>query len=139
MTVSEQIIQVIDDLCEKFGIAVNWTSENVIPYIELLCGKLVKYEIVTSIASLIFSIAIIILCGILFKKFNPIFKAGCERNSEECGIGWILGSVFAGIGLVILLTTSISDICMQVEDIIKCITFPELYVFEYVGALVQSA
>ena len=49
MTVSEQIIQVIDALCEKFGIVVDWTSESVIPYLEILCTKLIKYEICTSI------------------------------------------------------------------------------------------
>lgn len=37
MTVSEQIISVLDALCEKFGIAINWTEENVIPYVEILC------------------------------------------------------------------------------------------------------
>ena len=42
MTVSEQIIQVVDMLCEKFGMAIDWTGENVIPYIEVLCKKLVK-------------------------------------------------------------------------------------------------
>ena len=31
MTVSEQIIQVIDALCEKFGIAIDWTTQNIIP------------------------------------------------------------------------------------------------------------
>ena len=30
MTVSEQIIQVLDALCEKFGLVIDWTSENAI-------------------------------------------------------------------------------------------------------------
>ena len=56
MTVSEQIIQVIDALCEKFGIVVDWTNENVFPYLETLCEKLIAYEIATSIVWKFFKI-----------------------------------------------------------------------------------
>ena len=30
---SEQIIEVLNALCEKFGIAIDWTAENVMPYL----------------------------------------------------------------------------------------------------------
>ena len=30
----DEIIKVINDLCGKFGIAIDWTSSNVIPYLE---------------------------------------------------------------------------------------------------------
>lgn len=33
MTVSDQIINVLDALCEKFGLVIDWTSENVVPYL----------------------------------------------------------------------------------------------------------
>ena len=33
---SEEIIKVLDALAEKFGVAVDWTSANVIPYLEQL-------------------------------------------------------------------------------------------------------
>ena len=45
---SEEIIKVLDALAEKFGVAVDWTSANVIPYLEQLCSKCVNYEIATS-------------------------------------------------------------------------------------------
>lgn len=35
----EEIIKVLDALAEKFGLAIDWTSNNVIPYLETLCGK----------------------------------------------------------------------------------------------------
>lgn len=137
MTVSEQIIQVIDALCEKFGIAVNWTGENVIPYIELLCGKLIKYEIVSSIIGLLFSILLIVLYTIMIKKFAPKFKEGWKRDEESDEFGWQIGTVFACIVMAILYGIAIFDILIQVDDIAKCITFPELYVFEYISDLVK--
>lgn len=33
MQVSDQIIQVLDAICDKFGLAVDWTSTNVLPYL----------------------------------------------------------------------------------------------------------
>ena len=42
MKVSEQIIQVLDALCAKLGMAIDWTADNVIPYIEKLCGKYIN-------------------------------------------------------------------------------------------------
>ena len=53
---SEEIIKVLDVLAEKFGLAVDWTSENVIPYLEQLCGKYVNYEIATSVVWLLLGI-----------------------------------------------------------------------------------
>lgn len=46
---SEEIIKVLDNLCEKFGIAIDWTSQNVVPYLKELVGRFINYEVVTSI------------------------------------------------------------------------------------------
>ena len=135
MTVSEQIISVLDTLCEKFGIAINWTSENVVPYVEILCRKLVTYEIATSIAWLIFDILILVASIILVKKFGPKVVKGAFYEEE---MGWMITFVFGGIGIGIAMVCSIIDIGYQVDDIIKCLTFPEMYVFEYVSNLVKG-
>ena len=76
MTVSEQIIQVINALCEKFGIAINWTSENVIPYLETLCRKLITYEISTSIFWMVIMTLVSIASIVATRKFYPTFKDG---------------------------------------------------------------
>lgn len=138
MTVSEQIIQVIDSLCEKFGIAINWTGENVIPYVEILCKKLITYEVCTSAVSMLFSIVMIVGCTLLIKKFFPTFRDGWKRDLEDYNCGWIVTSIFASIGLAIIYMVSICDIYCQTTDIIKCLTFPEMYVFEYVSNLIQE-
>lgn len=136
MTVSEQIIQVIDALCEKFGIAINWTGENVIPYIEILCRKLVTYEICTSIVWMMFWAMLSIICMILTKKFYPKFKEGLN---QRCNDGWIVGSAFSIFGLVIVYITTIAVVMVQIGNIIKCATFPEMYIFEYVSNLINAS
>lgn len=33
MEVSKQIIEVLDNLCEKFGVVIDWNAKNVLPYV----------------------------------------------------------------------------------------------------------
>ena len=137
MTVSEQIIQVIDALCEKFGIAINWTSDNVIPYLEVLCGKLIKYEIGTSIAWMAIMILLSIGSIVDTKKLAPIFKKRIASQGKY-DVDWSIGAGFAIAGLVILNLATIIVVCTQIMDIIKCLTFPEMYIFEYISALIKQ-
>lgn len=137
MTVSEQIIQVLTYLGEKFGVAIDWTSENVIPYVTLLCQKLIAYEVWTSVAWMGIMVVLCIAGIVTVKRLHPVFKKGIEaqRYYED---GWTIGWVFTIVGLVGLCLAAVIVIGTQVFDIIKCVTFPELYVFEYVQRLING-
>ena len=137
MTVSEQIIEVIDALCAKVGIAIDWTGENVLPYIETLCGKLINYEIGTSIAWMVIWLALSIGSIVATKKFYPTFKKGIEEQ-DYWDVGWTVASVFAVGGIVFINFTTICVIGQQIMDIIKCATFPEMYVFEYIQRIINA-
>lgn len=140
MTVSEQIIQVVNALCEKVGIAIDWTGENVLPYIEMLCGKLVKYEIATSIVWMVIMASLSIASIVATKKLAPTFKKGLKANAESWSdFGWEIGTGFAIAGLIIINLSTLIVLPTQIMDIIKCIAFPEMYVFEYVSALLSVA
>ncbi len=138
MTVSEQIIQVIDALCEKLGIAIDWTSENVIPYMETLCRKLINYEIGTSIAWIVIWAVLSVGCMVATKKFYPVFKNGLEEDKTNYDIGWSFASVLSIIALASIYITTIIVVGTQVMDIVKCLTFPEMYVFEYVQNIINA-
>ncbi len=138
MTVSEQIIQVIDALCEKFGIAINWTGENVIPYVEILCRKLITYEVCTSIAWMLILTLLSIISIMATKKLAPTFKRGLKEDLENFDCGWQVATIFSVIGLIILSVFIFRGLVTQIMDMIKCITFPEIYIFEYVSAIVNA-
>lgn len=138
MTISEQIIQVMDALCEKLGIAINWTAENAIPYLEVLCGKLITYEIGTSIAWIVIMALMGIGSIIATKKLAPIFKRGIERDARHCDIDWQIGTGFAIAGLIIVNLVVVGVVITQIMDIVKCATFPEMYIVEYVSKLLNS-
>lgn len=137
MTVSEQIIQVLDALCEKFGLAIDWTSENVIPYLTTLGEKLISYEVWTSVFWIGLMTVLTIASVIATKRLYPVFKEGIE-NQDWIECGWSVGTGFAIAGLIGLYTATIIVIGTQIIDIIKCTTFPEMYVFEYIQSIINA-
>lgn len=132
MTVSEQIIQVLNALCSKFGIVVDWTNQNVIPYLNTLCGKLVTYEIWTSVAWMaIMGVLSIIFTILVITLRNKIKESLRYFGDNPFAILIIVASIIIWMATIVV-------IGVQIFDIIKCVSFPELYVFEYVQSLVES-
>lgn len=58
---SEEVIKILDALTEKFGLAIDWTSANVLPYLQQLCGKYVTYEIATSVVWMLIGICLLFI------------------------------------------------------------------------------
>lgn len=117
MQVSDQIIQVLDYIGKKLGLTIDWTSENVLPYVQTLCDKYINWEIASSIIWIVIGITCIVLSVIFIKIL------------WDDDIGCIFFALLA-VGIVI--------IGAQAFDIVKCICFPELQVFEYVQSLLNS-
>ena len=60
VTFSSQFIEIFDHLCQKFGVVIDWSAQNVIPYITALCGRMTSYVIFKNVV-LIFAFAGILL------------------------------------------------------------------------------
>ena len=135
MNVSEQIISVINALCEKFGVAIDWTSETVIPYVEQLCQKFVAYEIWTSVATIILMwvifAALLIITLVGYKKANAI---DWGYNNHVSPYVAIIGTIIT----VIFTIVAVSVTCVEIMDIITCLTFPEKQIFEYAKGLLSN-
>lgn len=128
MSVSKQIIEVLDNLCEKFGLAIDWSSENILPYIKELCGKFINYEIYTSIAWIAITLT---LCVILWIVYATTHKSAAETDWDyDYGICWVnsFAIVFA-IGVSII---SILVISTQIFDIIEAIYLPEKTIYDFI-------
>lgn len=124
-TVADQIIQVIEHLGQKFGIAIDWSEENLLPVAEHLAGRIVDWRI----ASSIFWVA---LCGI-FIIAGIIWAVICCKKAEGYG-GWecmCAASICLGFfGLI--------GFCVNIYSLIQCITFPELAIFEYIQSFMNQ-
>ena len=112
---ANEIIKVLDNLGEKFGIAVDWSSANVVPYLQDLMTRIVKYETYTSIAWIVlFILGILILLAI-----RKLIK---EEIKE-----------YMSMGLAIWIVLSALVFSKQVLDIIEVNTIPEKYVIHMIN------
>ena len=122
MTVSNQIIAVLDAICEKFGIVIDWTASNIMPYLQDLCRRIVTYEIATSVAWIILQVVIVLLAFyVRNKKIKPLAEAD---DDDYCIV------IATTICIVIAIIATVV-ICVQVADIIKALTIPEITIYKF--------
>ena len=125
MTVSSEIIEVLDYLGEKFGIAIDWTSNNVLPYLQTLVDKFIKWEISTSIVWIV--IAAFVIMGMIVLMNLKGFR---EINEETYGMLW--GSI------IVLIIVSFIVICIQIFDIVECSAFPEKALYDFIKVMLNK-
>ena len=133
MNISEQIISVFNALCEKFGIVIDWTAANVLPYIQDLCGRIITYSIASNIVEIVFLTISLITMIFTFKFF---FKKGTA--DDWYSDSWIIGSVVSGIALVLFCVVFIVIIPTDIMDIVQACTIPELTVMEIVEDFIEA-
>ena len=131
LTVSEQIIEVLNVLCDKFGLAIDWTGQNVLPYAQELAEKMVNYELWTSVMWMFLFVTGTFLC--LFIGWKITKSKDFEWDPDELASYAAITLVFAGIILGIL---SAIVIVAQTMDVVTCLTFPEKIIFEIVQSIV---
>ena len=113
---SEEIIKVLDDLSKRFGVAIDWSAENVLPYAQALFQKFVNYEIWTSVFWVVLCLSVIIL---IISK-----------------IKWINENDYDGLLMTAAILASIVSfivVAVQTLDIITALTFPEKLLFDYIN------
>ena len=125
MKVSSEIIEVLDYLGEKFGIAIDWTSNNVLPYLQALVDKFIKWEISTSILWIAIAAFIIVMTITLIN-----LKGFREINEETYGMLWVpAGILILGFFIVI---------CVQIFDIVECNIFPEKVLYDFIKTMLNQ-
>lgn len=133
MTVSEQIIQVLDALCAKFGIVIDWTATNVMPQLEVLCGKFIRFEIWTSVFWMVFVTVLLAACWIVF---GSTYKGAKECfYDDEYLVTWVNGA--SGVAGTIMILLFVVVLGVQTYEIIEAVTFPEKTLFDYVSGLMR--
>lgn len=132
---SEEVIKILDALAEKFGLAIDWTSANVLPYLQQLCGKYVTYEIATSVVWMIIGICLLFLGRFCIGKT----KYYCQKYCEETDFCTYDDIAFAfGFVAAIAIVLGVAFVLSQTFDIVTCITFPEKIIFDEIQSIYES-
>lgn len=118
MEFSKELITVLDYLGTKFGVAIDWTSSNVLPYLKELMGKYISWEVATSTFWICFA-GIVCIISILLIILDRVYWDECLPTVIGCAL--IFGCTLA--------------IGSQIYDIITCKYFPEMQIMEYIQYL----
>lgn len=132
-TVADQIIQVIEYLGQKFGIAIDWSAENILPLAQALMEKIARWCVAQNIfyvaLSLVGLIVGIIIFSISTQKL-PKLDSFDEYRETLC-IGGII--IFGVIGIA-----GAIGLCVNTYHLVQSIAFPELAVFEYIQGFMEK-
>lgn len=131
---SEEIIKILDALAEKFGLAIDWTSANVLPYLQQLCGKYVTYEIVTSVVWMLIGVCLLFVGKYAIGKAKQYWKKYEEDTYSDFDVATIILGILAGCVII----GGIAVILCQTFDIVTCITFPEKIIIEELQSVYSS-
>ena len=134
MNVSEQIINVLNALCEKFGIVIDWTAANVLPYVQDLCNRVIIYSIAEDIATIVFMIIGFIISLFAFKFCFKKYKE-CDYYNDE---GWLVASILSGIIFGVFCIACLVAIPITTMEIIQACTIPELTIIQIVEGLIEA-
>ena len=124
MSFSSQFIEVLDALCDKIGIAIDWTSQNVVPYVTDLATRIITYEIWTSAAWIVIAVIVFLIA---WKMTKNMCKE--DRLDYEWVLGWVVRIL---IGVFCFIT-----IVFQVFDIIEALALPEKILYDFVMGLMS--
>lgn len=131
---SEEIIKILDALAEKFGLAIDWTSANVLLYLQQLCGKYVTYEIVTSVVWMLIGVCLLFVGKYAIGKAKQYWKKYEEDTYSDFDVATIILGILAGCVII----GGIAVILCQTFDIVTCITFPEKIIIEELQSVYSS-
>lgn len=143
---SNQVIEILNEICNKLGIAVDWTSENILPQVKIVCEKLVKYFIIQR--SIMCSFGFLFACvGIAYgiflikqflqcrttKKDNYLFEYYTHWGTDLRSYTWLINATAIVIGL-----TGIILFGVGLSGLIKWLTVPEIAIIEYLRDMIKG-
>ena len=128
MEFSKQIIEILDKLAEQLGLAIDWTSKNIAPYVEKLIQKYTTYNIVNCVVGASFGLLFLIIPSIIiyriYKSREKWVSKGYEYTPSE-----IVHYIGIAICIMLLITGTIM-FPVFLTSLIKWICIPELQIVE---------
>lgn len=128
MEVSKQIIEVLDYLCRKLGVVVDWSQGNVMPYVQDLYRRFIVWQIATDVFQIVLTCVIAsVSAGIVRWRYRCYIKKNEEWEWDEVDFICIAIATMFFAGSVVWF------VCTVLE-LIEVGTIPEKTLFDYVSS-----
>lgn len=145
MEVSEQIIKVLDKIAEQIGLTIDWTQENIIPYVKDLLARYATMQIISNIVAGGIYLSLIIISVVMIIH---ILRQRNKSNTESIFImsedgalfdeGWInvFGITVIFISIIMLIIGIIGFPCC-VNSVIGWSTIPEVQIISDLNMMMK--
>lgn len=120
---SEEIIKVLDNLGQKFGIAIDWTSQNVLPYLQDLMTRFISLQNTKAIIW-------IVILSILILLTVTVMIIGIKSAREDEDYEEFESRV--GLGIIFIIILCIPLLC-NIFGLMQNIYTPELTIIDYIS------
>lgn len=123
-----KVVEAIDAIAEKFGVAIDWTKQDVLPVLNDLIHRFASYKIAYTIVVLVIFLIIMIL-GVYF--ITSVQKKWEKSEHSYDAVdpkywGWVL----------IIISTLIMVLC--IKTILRAIYIPEMLFYEEISKLMRN-
>lgn len=129
---SSEVSEVLKTLGEKFGLFVDWSQQNVQPYIEDLMQRVVQYNLAINICWLVVSTILFVIGTIFISRIIKRVRSadGIPIDEESIAVATAILSIF---GILI----GITMIPISIGHIFQCLYLPEIVFIEELKSLIK--
>ena len=143
---SEEIIKVFNYIGDKLGIAIDYTQENIQPYLEDLWHRFITYEIVINSLHFVGSLIITLICLYFILRFFKAKKKAYNgeidslfyQESSNSYYNYVelsdLGVIIAALSFMLIVIFGILT-TIQLADLIELLIIPEKFILELVKTI----
>lgn len=133
---TDENIKLLDELAKRFGIVIDWTSENVMPYLEDLFNRFITYHIVVDVFYIILLFAMIWFDVWFIKKSYKMYEEDGDNIFFENPYFRRDATPLYMITSVIVAIVSLIGIMLGVFvllEITKLLFIPEVFMIDWLN------
>ena len=128
MTFSEQLIHLIDEFAKRIGVVIDWTNDNVMPYLSDLITRYGQFHLTTNSIMFVICLLVSILC-----LWGWIKVVKCFLSDDIYDLYGL--EVFAILILVIATIISLLGLFHFGYQMIQLLFIPEWFILEQLQGL----
>lgn len=130
---NEEIIKNLDKVAQKLDITIDWTNQNIVPYLQDLLGRFINFQNSCAILCIIISTVSLIALLIIVSKYFKLIK---EKYKENQGYDIMMDDPVIFTISIILICSIIGSIIIllcNIFGLVQNIYLPELTLIKYLN------
>lgn len=126
---SSEFEKALDAVCDKFGIAVDWSSKNVIPYVQELSARAVHFKMASAVFLVVLGV-LMLIATILWVKW---IKYCDKRYKEDRYSTWDLTTGLSVSLCIIWIVVAVYIVLTSAYDVVTYSIFPEKALVDFIS------